>query len=583
MREEIRRVKLYSVLLVMIWTGLIVALTFLQYLEIRNSTERIATMMAESAFTKDELYRKWNTSHGGVYVPVTDNVKPNPYLIHVQGRDIVTDSGRKLTLVNPAYMSRQVYEMAIDTDVIQTHLTSDVLINPLNKPDTWEKLALAKLYGGAQEYVSVDTIDGEKYLRFMRPFVTSEGCLKCHAVQGYSVGQIRGGISVSIPLRKLFAIEVNEILLSIITHSLIWIIGLAVLAVGYRKIYDMMYELAESKDKLHEMNEQKSAILSSAGEAILGVDSTGIIIFVNPVVEQITGYSRDELLGKSHHLVLQRRDKQGNPLDEAHCPVFKTIHDGERRREEQIFRCKNGTFINVEVFAAPIKKAGRVQGAVVSYYDITEHISNRETIKRSLDEKEILLKEIHHRVKNNLQIISSFLSLQKESSGSKEIGDALGEAESRVMAMALLHQSLYRSENMSVVRLDAYFHSLLDNMRKNMKSIPIEIVEDVEAVSLPIDTIMCCGLIVNELVMNSIKYAFDEKSENPQIIFSFKTEGDLCSMTVKDNGMGYPPGLDAASLESLGLPIVINLVKQLNGEYFFGNDGGAYFRVSFRL
>ncbi|MGE4497834.1 MAG: DUF3365 domain-containing protein, partial [Deferribacterales bacterium] len=149
MREEIRRIRLYSVMLVFIWTGLIISLTFLQYLEIRNSTTRIAAMMAESTFTKDELYRKWNTSHGGVYVPVTDKVKPNPYLSHVQDRDIITESGRKLTLVNPAYMSRQVFEMAQDTSVIQTHLTSGILINPVNRPDTWEKLALAKLYGGA--------------------------------------------------------------------------------------------------------------------------------------------------------------------------------------------------------------------------------------------------------------------------------------------------------------------------------------------------------------------------------------------------------------------------------------------------
>ncbi|QAR32485.1 DUF3365 domain-containing protein [Geovibrio thiophilus] len=582
MREEIRRVRLYSVLLVCIWTGLMAVLWFLQFLEIHNSTKRIAAIMAESAFTKDELYRRWNTSHGGVYVPVSESTKPNPYLSHVQDRDIITDSGKKLTLMNPAYMSRQVFEMAQDTDVIQTHLTSDILINPVNKPDTWEKLALAKLYGGAQEYVSVDSINGEEYLRFMRPFITVEGCLKCHAVQGYKVGEIRGGISVSVPLTRLAFIENNEVILASLTHVFIWAVGLMVLAVGYRRIYGMMYELAENKDKLQDMNEQKTTILSSTGEAILGVDSAGVIVFVNPVVEQITGYSREELLGRPHS-VLHRMDKQEEGSDESGCFVYQTIQDGERRKEEQVFSRKDGTCINVAVLAAPIKKAGRVQGAVVSYYDITEQIKNRETIKRSLNEKEILLKEIHHRVKNNLQIISSFLSLQKEASGSKETEDALGEAESRVMAMALLHQSLYRSEDMSVVRLDTYFHSLLDNMRKNMKCIPVEIKEDVEPVSLMIDTIMCCGLIVNELVTNSIKYAFTAESESPEIVFSFRTEGELCIMTVRDNGRGYPEGFDINSLETLGLPIVVNLVKQLGGEHTCGNDGGAWFRVSFKI
>ncbi|MGE4497432.1 MAG: histidine kinase dimerization/phosphoacceptor domain -containing protein, partial [Deferribacterales bacterium] len=507
--------------------------------------------------------------------------KPNPYLSHVQDRDIITESGRKLTLVNPAYMSRQVFEMAQDTSVIQTHLTSDILINPVNRPDTWEKLALAKLYGGAQEYVSVDVVDGEKLLRFMRPFITVEGCLKCHAVQGYKVGEIRGGISVSIPLKRLSAIENNEILLSIITHTLIWLIGLAVLAVGYRKIHGMMSELAENKDKLHELNEQKAAILSSTGEAILGLDSDGVIIFANPVTEHITGYSRDELLGKSHHMLMHRKDKDGGSLSEGDCLVHSTINDGERRREEQIFRRKDGELIDVEVLSAPIKKGGRIQGAVISYYDITEQIKNRETIKRSLKEKEILLKEIHHRVKNNLQIISSFLSLQKEASSSRDTEEALAEAESRVMAMALLHQSLYKSENMSVVRLDAYFHSLFESIRKNMKRVPIVIREEVEPVSLPIDTIMCCGLIVNELIMNSIKYAFVEESENPEVVFSFRTEGSLCTMTVSDNGVGYPKGFEIGALDTLGLPIVVNLVKQLGGTYTCGSSGGAWFTVSF--
>ncbi len=582
MSEEVRRIKLYSVLLLIIWTGLMSVLWFLQYIETKHTTERIAAMMAESAFTKDELYRRWSTFHGGVYVPVTDETKPNPYLSHVPDRDVVTDSGKKLTLVNPAYMSRQVYEMSRNTDVLQTHLTSDVLMNPANKPDEWEKHALANIYGGAREYISVNNINGERYLRFMRPFITSEGCLKCHAFQGYKVGEIRGGISVSVPLKSLSAIEYNKIILSTVTYAFIWLIGLVVIIVGYRMIYGMMFELAESKDKLVELNDQKAAILSSTGEAILGVDKDGDIIFVNPVVEQITGYAREELLGKSHHVVLHRKDKAGSCLDESECLVRKTIEDGMRRRDEQIFIRKDGSLIDVEVLAAPIKKAGRVQGAVISYYDISEQIKNRETIKRSLEEKEILLKEIHHRVKNNLQIISSFLNLQKEASSSKETEDALNEAESRVMAMALLHQSLYRSENMSVVRLDTYFHSLFEHIRMNMKQIPIKIKEDVVPVSISIDTIMCCGLIVNELVINSIKYAFSSADSNPEICFVFSNDGGNYSMTVRDNGKGYPQDFEIDSLETLGLPIVVNLVKQLNGQYSLGNDGGAYFEVTFK-
>jgi PAS domain S-box-containing protein len=581
MREEIQKVRFYLFILMIMWTGLIVTLYAVQFRDANGSMIRIATMMANNTFEKDELYRLWNTMHGGVYVPADNNTQPNPYLSHVSERDVVTLSGRHLTLMNPAFMTRQVYELASSMNIVHTHLTSDVLINPVNKPDEWEKVALGELYGGVDEFASVSDIGGEPYLRFMRPFITVEGCLKCHAFQGYKVGDIRGGISVSIPLTRFLDIQRHTRITSLAVFVIIWVAGMLVLAAGFRMIIRMMLQLGTSRKHFRELYDQKAAILSSTGEAILGVDINGLITFVNPVVESMTGFNKSELLGKSHHEIVKHSYANEEPMDPDDCLVHKTLRDGCHRREEQLFHNKNGGPLHIEVLVSPVKKGADITGAVVSYYDISERIKSREYVKRSLEEKEVLLKEIHHRVKNNLQVISSFLSLQRDCYDSQEITEALKEAEGRVMAMALLHQSLYNSENLSEVKLDIYFNSLISNLVKNPVNAKPEVITDIDSESLSLDLIMSCGLILNELMTNSIKYAFNIDQVNPEIMLNIKKHGDEFIFTLRDNGKGFPENFDPESLDTLGLPIVINLVHQMGGVYKLENRGGAYFEMRF--
>lgn len=185
----------------------------------------LACKEAEAVYNKDIVYRLWNASHGGVYVPVTPETQPNPYLEGIEERDIQTPSGRRLTLINPAYMTRQVHELGRTQYGYQGHITSLKPIRPQNAPEPWEKEALVSFEKGNKEYTTVAKLDDGLYLRFMRPLVTQEGCLKCHAKQGYKIGDIRGGISVSMPMVPFMAHVRKHIISIFLGHLVFFVLG----------------------------------------------------------------------------------------------------------------------------------------------------------------------------------------------------------------------------------------------------------------------------------------------------------------------------------------------------------------------
>lgn len=175
--------------------GWILVITCFLIWEIRvhnSSAVEFAHTEALASYNKDLVYRRWATLHGGVYVPVTEKTPSNPYLSNVTERDITTPSGRALTLMNPAYMTRQVHELAREQYSVKGHITSLKLIRPQNKPDEWEKAALLSFESGTKEKYDVALIQGEEYLRLMRPMFVEKGCLKCHGYQDYQVGDVRG-------------------------------------------------------------------------------------------------------------------------------------------------------------------------------------------------------------------------------------------------------------------------------------------------------------------------------------------------------------------------------------------------------
>ncbi|NER30031.1 MAG: hypothetical protein F6J89_21030 [Symploca sp. SIO1C4] len=215
--------------------------------------------------------------------------------------------------------------------------------------------------------------------------------------------------------------------------------------------------------------------------------------------------------------------------------------------------------------------------------DITERYQAEMEIQESLREKEVLLQEIHHRVKNNLQVIVSMLDLQSQRLEAQGMKEVFRESQNRVKSMALVHEILYQSKNFARVNLGDYIQNLTSNLLKaygvNASNIKLEL--DIDEVTLNIDTVITCGLIINELVSNAIKYAFPDSTRGLIKIALHGGVDKYLTLIVSDNGVGLPKNLDLKSVNSLGFQLVNVLTKQLGGILEVRHGAGTEFRVCF--
>ncbi|HAN76266.1 MAG TPA: histidine kinase, partial [Bacteroidales bacterium] len=258
--------KLYTVFIVGIVLLFIISFVWNLYKE-NKSIYELAKIEANASYNKDLLYRRWAAMHGGVYVPVTELTQPNKYLVFIPERDIETKSGKKLTLMNPAYITRQVFALAEEQYGVKGHITSLRPIRPENKPDDWEADALLTFEQGNKEYSSLEKIDGKRYMRYMHAMTVEQGCLRCHAPQGYKVGEIRGGISVSVPMDKYYVIFNSRVVSLVTSHLLILLIVFFVSFFAYKRFkYELIKRFAiqrkitESEAELHEQNQEYLAL-----------------------------------------------------------------------------------------------------------------------------------------------------------------------------------------------------------------------------------------------------------------------------------------------------------------------------------
>lgn len=216
------------------WTIIITGLTMWNISTLDEQTSAVLLSQARSFFALIVTTRYWNALHGGVYVPVTAATQPNPYL-DIPERDLKTESGEILTLINPAYMTRQIAELASARDQVQFHITSSKPLRPENSAAPWEATALTTFLSGKDEYYEwwKDQRETKQYFRYMAPLWTERPCLRCHEKQGYSEGDLRGGISVTIPVDTFLASQEGYKRFMIVIYSVIWILGLAGTAVAF--------------------------------------------------------------------------------------------------------------------------------------------------------------------------------------------------------------------------------------------------------------------------------------------------------------------------------------------------------------
>ncbi|WP_254050895.1 ATP-binding protein [Zoogloea sp. LCSB751] len=252
--------------------------------QIRQQTTAVAIEGARNMFRSVLLARNWNASHGGVYVPVTPQTQPNPYL-HVPNRDVITSDGQQLTLVNPAYMTRLIGETAESSSGAVFRLTSLKPLRPGNAPDPWEAEALRAFEGGAREYIGSAKGPDGNMLRFMAPLKVEPSCLQCHGNQGYQVGDIRGGLSVSQrqqPIEDAVAAGIRD---SLLTHGAVFLFGTAV---GWLLLEQLRRRWLELDDKVRELQTTQGQLLQSEKMAAIGQLAAGVAHEINNPVSFVS-------------------------------------------------------------------------------------------------------------------------------------------------------------------------------------------------------------------------------------------------------------------------------------------------------
>ena len=219
------------------------------------------------------------------------------------------------------------------------------------------------------------------------------------------------------------------------------------------------------------------------------------------------------------------------------------------------------------------------QRLLVLMQDVTERRVAEERIRLSLKEKEVLLKEVHHRVKNNLQIISSLLNLQSKYIKDDQALEMFKESRNRIRSMTLIHEKLYRSKDLANLDVAEYIQNLSSNLFRSYSAGRVNLKTQVDDILLGIDTAIPCGLIINELVSNSLKHAFPDKQG--EILVNLHRDDGKFTLTVSDNGVGFPEHVDFRNTDSLGLQLVCTLTDQLDGAIELNRTGGTEFKITF--
>ena len=327
-----------------------------------------------------------------------------------------------------------------------------------------------------------------------------------------------------------------------------------------------------------ESQEMFFRLFEFAPDAIVVVDQQGIIRRANAKTEQMFGYRREELVGQPVEVLIPDR------FTERHVGYrSKYLHEPRTRPMgaglELFGRRKDGSEFPVDIMLSPVEaERGRLVLGVVR--DITER---KQAEAQARERREMLLKEVHHRVKNNLQVISSLLYLQSTYVADRGTLEILTESQNRVKSIALIHEKLYRSEDLEKLDFGEYVRDLLADLIRTyrVQQDSIAVHTRIEGARLGIDTAIPCGLIINELVSNAFKHAFPPGGTGEVWIDLHPAQDRRYVLSVRDSGAGLPKDFDWRRSKSLGLKLVTDLTKQLEGEVQVCSDAGTTFTITF--
>ncbi len=329
----------------------------------------------------------------------------------------------------------------------------------------------------------------------------------------------------------------------------------------------------QANEALRESEARYRSVFENTGTATVIVEEDMSIVIANAKFEKLSGYSKEEIEGKMN------------------WTIFIAEEDIERMKEYHVKRRKDGEELPTEYEFRFVDRQGNIKDIVLKVEIIPGtkrsicSLMDVTPLKNSLKEKEVLLQEIHHRVKNNMQIISSILNLQSEYVKDKESLEMFNESRNRIFSMASVHEKLYQSKDMAKIDFNDYIRSITKHLFSTYVVDPnaVKLHVNCSDVFLDINKAVPCGLIINELISNALKHAFPKGSKG-EIAVGFHPDGDnRLTLVVSDNGTGLPEDFDITIVKTLGLHLVRALVTQLKGTMEVERNDGTAFKVTFAI
>ena len=620
------RIIRYGVLIAVLWTFLIGFSLFWDARQHREEAFLLGKMQAQAFFEKDVLYRRWASRHGGVYVPVTDSTQPNPYLAHIPERDITTPSGRQLTLMNPAYMTRQVFEMAQEyKGTGRGHITSLKPFRASNSPDDWEKKGLQAFEQGAKEIGETEEIDGKPYYRYMKSLVADKGCLKCHASQGYREGDVRGGLSVSVPLAPINALMDHEMKGVMLNHAMIWVLGVGGIGFGTRRLNRMTTELHRKASELElEIEERQMAQESLQDQAVLleeevaerrhveevvrlseekfsksfdnapimmsiSTEQDGIYLDVNKKFIELSGFSRDEVIGRSSI------DLGWITLEQRQSLLDEIRKKGRISEFELTPRAKNGSYIRCTYFGEFISVHGQTCLLLLGH-DVTAHRIMEEQLRQSQKMEAIgqLAGGVAHDFNNILTVIMGYSNLlqmdQKLNDHQRNEVEQIVSASERASQLTRGLLAFSRKETLDLKQTN--LNGIVEHVQKFLMRV---IGEDIQLKSICLDAALPVHVDaaqIEQVLINLATNARDAMVKGGELVIEtslqdidenfvhahgYGVSGRYASMTVSDTGEGMDENTCKRVFEpffttkavgkgtGIGMAIVYGIIKQHKG------------------
>jgi two-component system, sensor histidine kinase PdtaS len=362
---------------------------------------------------------------------------------------------------------------------------------------------------------------------------------------------------------------------------------------------DLTFRMATSETEQRELRYFRLAV-EAAQTGMIMIDRNGRLVLVNSRTEALFGYSRDELIGQQLELLIPERFRArhvGFRTAFFAEPSMRTMGSGR----DLYGRHKDGTEVPIEIGLTPVqttegnfvlssivditerKRAEKMQDDLVNQLktlnaELEERVQARTVeLRSSLRERDVLIQEIHHRVKNNLRVISSLINIQTKRLEPGKNRDALEECQTRVQAIALIHEKLYQSRDYSRVPFSDYVRFHATGISPGGVNLELAI----DDVTLGVDTAIPCGLLLNELITNALKHGFKDRRRGKIRVELTRQDERRLRLAVTDNGVGLPDGFDLATSQSMGLRLIVTLAKQLGAQLEVGSGEGASFSVTF--